>query len=136
MTPFVHTNQNLNSGNRRANGRNSLPSFAFVGNDKPSSLLPRGSSNGDKNAIKLFNKYIPNPYATIKYPCIKYIRKKNNKNNTPNKLHLGTICIVDLSNQYCTALLTTYINKNFAKKEKTKIMQILELETKKGEEEK
>jgi hypothetical protein len=27
-----------------------------------------GSSKGDKKAIKLFSKKMPNPYATIKYP--------------------------------------------------------------------
>jgi len=62
--PLVHANQNLNSGKRRAKGRYSLPSFSVVG--RPG--LSLGSSNGDKNAIKLFRRKIPRPYATMKYP--------------------------------------------------------------------
>lgn len=65
--PLVHAIQNLNSGRRRANGRNSLPSFPVVGRVGPS----LGSSRGDKKAIKLFKRKIPNPYATIKYPWIR-----------------------------------------------------------------
>lgn len=65
--PLVHASQNLNSGRRRANGRYSLPSLSVVGKPGPLSL---GSSNGDKKAMKLFNKKIPKPYATIKYPWI------------------------------------------------------------------
>lgn len=56
--PLVHASQNLNSGRRRANGRYSLPSFSVVGRPGPPSL---GSSNGDKKAIKLFKRKIPNP---------------------------------------------------------------------------
>jgi len=63
--PRVQASQNLNSGSRRVNGRNSFPSFADEGRVGPSSA---GSSRGDKNAIKLFKRKIPSPYATIKYP--------------------------------------------------------------------
>jgi len=61
-TPRVHANQNLNSGSLRVKGRNSFPSLAVVG--RPGSSV--GSSKGDRNAMKLFNKKMPNPYATIK----------------------------------------------------------------------
>lgn len=47
--PRAHANQNLNSGNRRAKGRNSFPSFDVCGNVGPS-LLSFGSSSGDRNA--------------------------------------------------------------------------------------
>lgn len=63
--PRVHANQNLNSGNRRANGRNSFPSLSVVGRPGPESV---GSSNGERKAMKLFSKKIPKPYATMKYP--------------------------------------------------------------------
>mmetsp|Transcript_29662 Transcript_29662/g.49175 ORF Transcript_29662/g.49175 Transcript_29662/m.49175 type:complete len:183 (+) Transcript_29662:33-581(+) len=56
--PLVHANQNLNSGSRLANGRNSFPSSSVVGRPGP---LSEGSSRGDKKAMKLFNKKIPNP---------------------------------------------------------------------------
>ena len=98
--PLVHANQNLNSGSRRANGRNSLPSEAVEGSPGPSSCCSEGSSNGDKKAIKLFSRKIPNPYATIKYPWIRYTRRKNRNNKNVKKIHLGTRWIVDLSNQY------------------------------------
>ena len=55
--PLVQANQNLNSGSRRAKGRNSFPSLSVVGS--PGCSL--GSSKGDKKAMKLFNKYIPRP---------------------------------------------------------------------------
>ena len=57
--PFEQLNQNLNSGIRLTNG---LYSSFVVGNDGPSF----GSSNGERNAIKLFSRYIPRPYATMK----------------------------------------------------------------------
>ena len=60
--PREQANQNLNSGSRRVNGRYSLPSLSVVGSPGPS----LGSSNGDRKAIKLFSKKIPNPYATMK----------------------------------------------------------------------
>ena len=63
--PLKHANQNLNSGNRRAKGLNSFPSEAVVGNPGESAW---GSSRGDKKAIKLLRRKIPNPYATMKYP--------------------------------------------------------------------
>jgi len=69
QTPRAHAIQNLNSGNRRANGRYSFPSLAVLGSDNPSSRCPPtsvGSSNGLKKAIKLFNRNIPRPYATMK----------------------------------------------------------------------
>ena len=56
--PFVQANQNLNSGSRLANGLNSLPSLSVVGSER---LGSEGSSKGDKNAIKLFNRKIPKP---------------------------------------------------------------------------
>jgi hypothetical protein len=56
--PLVQANQNLNSGSRRANGLNSFPSFSVVGRPGPLSV---GSSKGDKKAMKLFSKKIPNP---------------------------------------------------------------------------
>ena len=62
VVPRAQAIQNLNSGSRRANGRYSLPSLSVVGNPGWS----WGSSNGDKKAIKLFSKKIPNPYATMK----------------------------------------------------------------------
>ena len=65
--PLAHAIQNLNSGSRRANGLNSLPSDSVVGSPGCSD----GSSRGDKKAMKLFNKKIPKPYATMKYPCTK-----------------------------------------------------------------
>mmetsp|Transcript_18081 Transcript_18081/g.26759 ORF Transcript_18081/g.26759 Transcript_18081/m.26759 type:complete len:103 (-) Transcript_18081:216-524(-) len=61
--PLAEANQNLNSGKRRANGRNSFPSEAVEGKPGESSF---GSSRGDKNAIKLLSKKMPRPYATIK----------------------------------------------------------------------
>mmetsp|Transcript_8928 Transcript_8928/g.17993 ORF Transcript_8928/g.17993 Transcript_8928/m.17993 type:complete len:194 (+) Transcript_8928:114-695(+) len=56
--PRVQAIQNLNSGSRRANGRNSLPSFAEEGSPGPSSL---GSSSGERKAMKLFRRNIPRP---------------------------------------------------------------------------
>lgn len=56
-TPFVHANQNLNSGRRRANGLNSFPSDAVVGRPGCS----EGSSKGERKAIKLFKRKIPKP---------------------------------------------------------------------------
>ena len=68
--PLVQVNQNLNSGNLLVKGLYS--SCEEVGRDGPSSYSAvAGSSNGDKNAIKLFKRKIPSPYATIKYPWIK-----------------------------------------------------------------
>lgn len=61
--PLAHANQNLNSGRRRANGLNSLPSLSVVGSDAP---VSDGSSRGDRNAMKLLSKKIPKPYATMK----------------------------------------------------------------------
>ena len=85
--PLVQANQNLNSGSLRANGRNSLPSAADVGRPGPESM---GSSSGDKKAIKLFNRKIPRPYATIKYPCTRYTRRKNKNNKKAKPHHRGT----------------------------------------------
>ena len=68
-TPRVHAIQNLNSGNRRANGRYSFPSLDVVGRLSPSSRCPPtsvGSSNGLRKAMKLFSRNIPRPYATMK----------------------------------------------------------------------
>lgn len=56
--PLVHANQNLNSGSLRAKGLNSFPSLSVVGRLGPES---DGSSNGDKKAIKLFSRKMPNP---------------------------------------------------------------------------
>lgn len=87
-----------------------MPSLEVVGNDRPSS--PRsppisvGSSNGLRNAIKLLSRNIPNPYATMKYPCIRYIRRKKSSNVILNNIQRGTTWIVDLSSQYCTARRT------------------------------
>ena len=64
--PCVQASQNLNSGSRLVNGLYSFASLLVEG--KPGPLLSAGSSSGDKNAIKLFNRKIPSPYATIKYP--------------------------------------------------------------------
>ena len=68
QVPRVQASQNLNSGRRRAKGRNSFPSLAFVGSDRPSSSPPPiepllygefdGSSSGDRNAMKLFKRKI------------------------------------------------------------------------------
>lgn len=66
--PCVHANQNLNSGSLRANGLNSFASLSVEGRPGP---LSTGSSSGDRNAIKLFNRKMPKPYATMKNPCIK-----------------------------------------------------------------
>ena len=111
-TPRVHANQNLNSGNRRANGRYSFPSLAVLGKLSPSSRFPptsvNGSSNGLKNAIKLFNKNIPRPYATMKYPWIRYIRRKNRESVMAKTDQRGIIWMVDLSSQYWIALRTVY----------------------------
>lgn len=63
--PLVQASQNLNSGSRLVNGRYSFASLLVEGKPGPLSV---GSSSGDKNAIKLFNRKIPSPYATIKYP--------------------------------------------------------------------
>jgi len=68
--PCVQASQNLNSGSRLVKGRYSFPSLAVEGNPGPS-LSVAGSSNGDRNAIKLFRRKIPSPYATMKYPCTK-----------------------------------------------------------------
>lgn len=57
--PLVQANQNLNSGNRLVNGRNSFPSESDVGSRMPSSSF--GSSIGDRKAIKLLRRKIPNP---------------------------------------------------------------------------
>lgn len=65
--PLKHVNQNLNSGNRLVKGLYSLASLCVVGNDGPS-LKSDGSSNGERNAIKLLSRKIPSPYAIIKYP--------------------------------------------------------------------
>lgn len=51
MQPLVQANQNLNSGSRRAKGRNS--SELRVGKARPSS---EGSSRGLKKAMKLFRR--------------------------------------------------------------------------------
>ncbi len=56
--PRVQAIQNLNSGSRRANGRNSLPSLAEEGSPGPSSL---GSSSGERKAMKLFKRKMPRP---------------------------------------------------------------------------
>lgn len=48
--PRAQANQNLNSGNRRANGRNSFPSLDVCGNVGPLSLA-LGSSSGDRKAV-------------------------------------------------------------------------------------
>jgi hypothetical protein len=120
-TPLVQANQNLNSGNRRANGRNSLPSRSVVGRPGPSSSLCiwEGSSNGLKKAMKLLSKKIPNPYATIKYPWTRYTRRKNSAMITVNPIHRGTVWIVLLSNQYWKARLTgTGRNPIFDKKKR------------------
>mmetsp|Transcript_18151 Transcript_18151/g.41999 ORF Transcript_18151/g.41999 Transcript_18151/m.41999 type:complete len:126 (+) Transcript_18151:156-533(+) len=84
--PLVQANQNLNSGNRLAKGRNS--SLDNCGRVGPDSL---GSSKGLKKAIKLFNKKIPSPYATMKYPCTMYTLKKKIINRKTNPNHLGPI---------------------------------------------
>jgi hypothetical protein len=55
--PLEHANQNLNSGSRRAKGRNSLPSLLVCGRPGPS----LGSSSGDKKAMKLLRRKIPKP---------------------------------------------------------------------------
>lgn len=68
--PRKHVNQNLNSGNLLVNGLYSWS--ALVGNVGPSD----GSSNGERNAIKLLRRKIPSPYATMKYPWTRYIRRK------------------------------------------------------------
>lgn len=86
-TPLVQANQNLNSGKRLVKGLNSFPSLAVDGRVGPFSV---GSSNGDKNAMKLFNRKIPRPYATMKYPWTMYTRKKKSSSNTKNPNHLGT----------------------------------------------
>ena len=87
-TPLVQANQNLNSGRRLENGLNSFPSLAVDGRDGPDSF---GSSKGDRNAIKLFRRKMPSPYATIKYPWTMYTRKKKKSSNTKNPIHRGTI---------------------------------------------
>jgi hypothetical protein len=86
--PLVHASQNLNSGSRLANGRNSLPSDAVEGSPGPESS--EGSSSGERKAMKLFSRKIPKPYATIKYPWTKYTRRKNKHNKNVKKSHLGT----------------------------------------------
>jgi len=73
-TPRVHASQNLNSGNRRANGRYSFPSLDEVGRLNPSSRDPPtsvGSSKGLRKAMKLFSRKMPRPYATMKNPWIR-----------------------------------------------------------------
>ena len=107
--PLVHANQNLNSGSLLANGRNSFPSRAVVGSDGPESSV--GSSSGERKAMKLFNRKIPSPYATMKYPWTRKTRRKNKNNKNTKNSHRGTTWIVDLSNQYCTARLTMNENK-------------------------
>jgi hypothetical protein len=52
------------------------------------------------------SRNIPNPYATMKYPCIRYIRRKKSSNVILNNIQRGTTWIVDLSSQYCTARRT------------------------------
>mmetsp|Transcript_4154 Transcript_4154/g.5373 ORF Transcript_4154/g.5373 Transcript_4154/m.5373 type:complete len:104 (-) Transcript_4154:286-597(-) len=62
--PRAQANQNLNSGNRRANGRYSFPSLAVEGRLNPSSRCPPtsvGSSNGLRKAMKLLRRKIPRP---------------------------------------------------------------------------
>ena len=63
--PLKQINQNLNSGNLLVNGLNS--SSELVGNVGPSD----GSSNGVRNAIKLFKRNIPSPYAMMKNPWMR-----------------------------------------------------------------
>lgn len=60
----MQASQNLNSGKRRANGRNSLPSLFVDGRLRPSSRWPPtsvGSSSGERKAMKLFSRNIPRP---------------------------------------------------------------------------
>mmetsp|Transcript_3243 Transcript_3243/g.7198 ORF Transcript_3243/g.7198 Transcript_3243/m.7198 type:complete len:247 (-) Transcript_3243:46-786(-) len=108
-TPRVHAIQNLNSGNRRANGRYSFPSLEEVGKLNPSSRLPPtsvGSSNGLRKAMKLFNRKIPSPYATMKYPWMRYMRRKKRARIVAKSIHRGTMWMVDLSSQYWMARRT------------------------------
>jgi len=55
--PFAQLNQNLNSGILLVKGLYSFASSFVVGSDGPE----LGSSSGERNAMKLFNRYIPKP---------------------------------------------------------------------------
>ena len=66
ITPFVQLHQNLNSGIRLANGLYSASDFV-VGKVSPSSISPEGSSNGDRNPIKLFKRNSESKRASLLY---------------------------------------------------------------------
>ena len=65
--------QNLNSGNRRINGRNS--SFDLVGNDGPSSVIKSNNSlkNTEKNTVKFkCTEFHLNSLTVKLFNCLKF----------------------------------------------------------------